>query len=662
MKRPGLFFLSACLAARLACPGLLRASQPQRQLLQLEDVSPEGSAPEQAKSKMDFAWESGAGEAPAASVFVGASSKTITPATGGKPWEGLYFAGYTRLESPKNWYKWLFRGLRRDPVFYNHPKGVHDDLYARALVIKAGKTKVAVVTLDAVGFLYPDTRVIRDRVADLGYDLVIVQATHNHSGPDTIGLWGPMRTHAAPIAAIEYLFGFSPIHSKSGRNPRFMELIYSQAASAIREADQKAQASDLIFAQAGVPDFNGKSIIEDRRSPEVFDRRLHVLRAQSPSGESIATMVNLGVHPELFWSKITQISADISGQIASSIEQKGGGIGLHANGAIGALIAPGDLYGYDDKNNKMPLSEELALRWKGIQKIGELVSAGAIASTLNQKPAPVAAMDVRVRKIFIPLDNLLLDRLSKKGVFERERYTKGMPDPDGQDIQTEIDLIVLKDARGDPLAEIFTIPGELAPEIYLGGFLPADASPNPGAPETPVLKNHLRAPHQFLLGLGNDELGYIIPLNDFLFPNNRKLPILPQKDRFGRRHYEETVSAGSQMSQIIAWNLIGMLEDYYQGGSEFTQEEVAVRSRRAMLATFASRKEALPALVNLFLHEPADDVTPLARQAVADIGGPDAAAYLGRAYRKSKDGNLKKEICRLILEIRKGYEKPSWQD
>src|SRR5262245_49885454 len=68
---------------------------------------------------------------------------------------------------------------------------VHDPITARAVFLADpdGKTKVAMVSVDVVGLFLPTVERIRERLP--GFTYVLVSATHNHEGPDTLGLWGP---------------------------------------------------------------------------------------------------------------------------------------------------------------------------------------------------------------------------------------------------------------------------------------------------------------------------------------------------------------------------------------------------------------------------------------------------------------------------------------
>ncbi|MBI3610225.1 MAG: hypothetical protein HY204_05935, partial [Nitrospirae bacterium] len=156
----------------------------------------------------------------------------------------------------------------------------------------------------------------------------------------------------------------------------------------------------------------------------------------------------------------------------------------------------------------------------------------------------------------------------------------------GQDIQTEVGLITLRgrttDTKDSPLAQIITVPGELFPEIAQGGYLEDRdvcwtvterkkamdgigkervAAANPGTAREPVLRDFFKAPYLFLFGLANDELGYIVPANDFVFPTYNPGPIFGT-DRCGSKdHYEETLSASSRMAPAVIQALTGLIRD-----------------------------------------------------------------------------------------------------
>ena len=68
-------------------------------------------------------------------------------------------------------------------------RGVHDPLYARALVLTDGKKKIALVAADLIGVDAGLLAKVRAKVClltDLEPSAVLVSATHTHSGPATL--------------------------------------------------------------------------------------------------------------------------------------------------------------------------------------------------------------------------------------------------------------------------------------------------------------------------------------------------------------------------------------------------------------------------------------------------------------------------------------------
>jgi len=85
------------------------------------------------------------------------------------------------------------------------------------------------------------------------------------------------------------------------------------------------------------------------------------------------------------------------------------------------------------------------------------------------------------------------------------------------------------------------------------------AAAHPDIAPEPVLGERMAGSHRFVIGLGNDELGYIVPANDFV-PPRLKPKLRYGTDRCGDDdHYEEIVSAGSQMAPKLVEALLELL-------------------------------------------------------------------------------------------------------
>jgi hypothetical protein len=89
--------------------------------------------------------------------------------------------------------------------------GKHDDLWARALVVEFGARRLAIVSVDLLGYYsnadyYGAIEVRKGLGPKLGIREVLITSTHNHQGPDTVGIWG-----------------MDPLHD--GKCPRYLQFV-----------------------------------------------------------------------------------------------------------------------------------------------------------------------------------------------------------------------------------------------------------------------------------------------------------------------------------------------------------------------------------------------------------------------------------------------------
>jgi len=93
------------------------------------------------------------------------------------------------------------------------------------------------------------------------------------------------------------------------------------------------------------------------------------------------------------------------------------------------------------------------------------------------------------------------------------------------------------------------VRGVVAPGVPL---IEAD-NPNPpdvaNAPKGPYIKDRMSSTYRWIIGLGNDELGYIIPAYNFQLGAPQ-----PWIDEAEGDHYEETNSLGPDMARLIDEN------------------------------------------------------------------------------------------------------------
>ena len=136
--------------------------------------------------------------------------------------------------------------------------GIHDDLWARTMIIDDGKTRLAIVVLDVIGFMNDDIIDVRSRIpGDAGVTYAIIYSTHTHEGPDLLGLWGKS-------------------HLKSGVNKDYLEYLKTQVLKSVLTAVKMIRPARLEISV----DMTGAiPLVNDTRKPEVFDSGLRLIRA-----------------------------------------------------------------------------------------------------------------------------------------------------------------------------------------------------------------------------------------------------------------------------------------------------------------------------------------------------------------------------------------------
>jgi hypothetical protein len=105
-----------------------------------------------------------------------------------------------------------------------------------------------------------------------------------------------------------------------------------------------------------------------------------------------------------------------------------------------------------------------------------------------------------------------------------------------------------------PALEIALIPGELYPELSVGGVERYSGADFPDAPIEPAIKQSMKAPHRMLFGLANDEVGYIIPKAEW----DAKAPWLQDAKK---AWYGEVNSPGPETAPRIVGAIIELIKE-----------------------------------------------------------------------------------------------------
>jgi hypothetical protein len=432
-----------------------------------------------------------------AALEVGFGETDITPKLGEKP---VYIAGY---------------GQNRKAT------GVLDPLKARAFVLRSAGHKLAIVCLDLVGFF--NTNVERVRGQLKGFDYVLVSSTHVHEGPDTLGLWG-----SGPLV--------------SGVDPEYLAYVERQAAKAIRDADAACKPASARVGTARAPE-----LLHDSREPYVKHDELVALEFRgSADGPPAGIVVQWNCHPETVDSDSTRLTSDYVATTVARLRERHQCPVVYLTGTVGGLMTTLHLEVKDSSGKVLPQGSVAKM-----VRYGELLAEVAERALKDARPLRLTPFDLRHRPLYLPLDNKLYVLARQVGVLDRPAFvfaegskepTPAGPEDSGKRLWSRSEIAYLSLGELDVAA----IPGEIYPELVLGKVQdPVDPGADfPAAPVEPSIYGQLRGKHHMIIGLANDEVGYIIPKRQW----DAKAPFC-----YGRKkaQYGEENSMGPDTAPLI---------------------------------------------------------------------------------------------------------------
>lgn len=410
--------------------------------------------------------------------------------------------------------------------------GIHDEVWSRVMVIDDGKTRIAMVSLDLIGFMHDDVIDIRNMIPkELKIDYVQIASTHTHENEDMMGIWGKNEW-------------------TSGVNKESLKYVKHQTVAAIKEAVKNMRSAYLVFAQ----DLSGADaqLIKDTRKPIVKATGIHLMQVvDSQNGTTLGTVVNWANHPETLWNHNLLISSDFPHYVREAIEkgvfngnqltQKGiGGITLYFNGAVGGLMAPHPSISIPDPYKDTLYSKPSFEKAKAIGDHLALMSLKALKN--DGDTIKSSNISLRVKTLNLPLDNTMFRiaggiKLIKRGLPELFKT------------RTEVGVIKIGPAL------FLSIPGEIYPEIVYGGVEAPEGREFKIQPqEVPPFNDLIKEKYKFYICLSNDEIGYIIPKSEW----DTEKPYL-YNDK--RHTYGEENSLGQETAPILYNELSSMIKE-----------------------------------------------------------------------------------------------------
>lgn len=365
------------------------------------------------------------------------------------------------------------------------------ELTARAVAVANGETTVAICCVDLLGFPSVLCDRVRAKVKGVPAENILIGSTHTHSAPDPYAFPDGQGGHTADLDYIEFAV--------------------EQTAQAIQAAVDSLQPAVL---RSTTGEAKGK-IAYNYYAPDLYDRRMSVLQAQTASEETIFTLVNYAIHPEVLGNRVGFVSPDLVGPMCDKLEADMGGMALLMNGALGGMVTADNRI-LEDIRDPLKGYWRDARTWEECIRIGELMASEAQRLLDGVSPQTNPEVYCAVRPVRFPVDSDIIWQvfLHSPLKYEGNREDRTMTVP--------VNLVNLGDSQ------IVTIPGEALPNI---GF---------------YLKRNMKGQHQLLFGLTNDAFGYILTQVDF--------------NSFPRYDYVSRTSLGEMTGEILIENILEMVE------------------------------------------------------------------------------------------------------
>lgn len=366
--------------------------------------------------------------------------------------------------------------------------GVHDPIYVRSMAIAvddgSGSNDAAAVfaIVDTVGFGNQWTRAIRADAAEA-----------TGLSPEQIVI-GATHTHSGPD--FQGLWGGVPDVYRE----RVIETIVASMASAW---DARV-AADVEVASTTADNRN-------RRDWGFTDDALLALRAtDSGSEELLGTMVVFAAHPVVLGSENLLVSRDFCGYAVDDLEAESGAPVLFFNGAQG------------DVSPDVPDPEgggAWADDFERAEAYGGHIAARAVAILADAEPVE-PALHRDYGSFDLDVTNELFIFAAQSGILDYDFELRG----NSGTVNTQTAYFRL----GANQVQMVAFPGE---SLTRNGL---------------AVKDAMSAPHQAILGLSGDSLGYFVPSDEWMTGLNED--------------YEESVSVGEAAGDFTRDQLIGLID------------------------------------------------------------------------------------------------------
>ena len=371
-------------------------------------------------------------------------------------------------------------------------QGVHDDIYAKALVLGDGEKEVVLVSCALIAVtkaMVEDIRQIVAKKCSIPRENILICAFHTHSGPATGAIFKEV-------------------------NESYLNSLPEKIASSICQAKENLKKVRIRFASGeekalphnrrikmrnGTLRMNWEHLSLDEIDAPAgpIDPEVGVIVVKELSGKPMAVLINYTCHPAILAGDNFLITEDYPGYTMRLVEKETDALCLFTNGATGNINHINIFNPYQRRG------------FYEAERLGTILGKKVLSIIPKGKTIPVKELRIIREEIKLSLRKIPRSEVEKARRLVEERKIKKISLIDGlseevyaeqilalgkiseKSLSSEIQVISLGDIA------LVSIPGELFVEYGL------------------EIKKKSPFVHTFIIGYANDYVGYIPTLKAF---------------------------------------------------------------------------------------------------------------------------------------------------
>jgi hypothetical protein len=325
-------------------------------------------------------------------------------------------------------------------------KGIHDHIYARAIVLSDGSRQAAILTWELIGIPTPIWDELSQRIAretGIQPEYLLLAAVHDHSAPAPFGMYG----NNSPKSAV------------------YTKHLEELTIQAIRQAKAKLQPVTIgigtakAYVNINRREYSPKNGWELGYNPEgPSDKTVTVIRFNTLSGKPIALLINYAVHAVVMGDENYQITGDLAGATSRYVENHysgkpeyaprsdaGPALRLNPEEATGDVVALWTSGAAGDQN---PVSEARGSDFTLVNALGQILGEAAVRAANFIRTMDRARLWAKQEEITCP------GRKLEPGPRHRNEYKWEDSDP----VNIRLSLLMVNNiALAGVSGEVFTL-------------------------------------------------------------------------------------------------------------------------------------------------------------------------------------------------------------